>query len=377
MHCKNCGKKLREKEKFCTICGYYNDHNEEDIEKEEVETEDEIVYVTDEDIESLEKTPKKEIKGLSTFIGDELDESLYQEGESRIKREEFFNEDERYLEAFIGEDYKLIKNSPFNIYAFLLNWMYVLYRKMYLIGIIGMLLTGVIIILSPKFLLVYIVIVMAIIGLLFNKVYLLFAQKKIEKILIKYEGTDKFTMEGICKSSGGVNTQKALGIYFIFLLIIFSSMFIHYNKYYNQKFWDTNTMNKANCTSLLKTAYKNLEEDASDKLVEGACNVITNNKQKEYNIYLKLTGENNNIFLYYQTENDHLIYKDDTDNLEDLEKSTPLTEDIKKMITDKKLIEERYTKIKKESLVEDNLIKNKKNTSEKKNYILKKDEIIR
>jgi len=59
MHCKNCGKKLREKEKFCTICGYYNDHNEEDIEKEEVETE-EIIYkntkIQKSDIKKMQKT---------------------------------------------------------------------------------------------------------------------------------------------------------------------------------------------------------------------------------------------------------------------------------------------------------------------------------
>jgi len=50
--------------------------------------------------------------------------------------------------------------------------MYILYRKMYIIGIIGIILTAIIIKINPKYLLVYLGISMIFLGLIFNKLYI-------------------------------------------------------------------------------------------------------------------------------------------------------------------------------------------------------------
>lgn len=367
MRCKNCKKKLRAKEKFCTFCGYYNG-------------EDELV---DDSLPDLPATDNFEIETPESPEEDSNDSS-FSEGftlkadASGTKENEFYYKDEKFLEAYIGEDYKLIKKSPFNIYAFLLNWMYILYRKMYLIGVIGLVITGIIIRLKPKNLIIYLLVAMVLIGLLFNKVYILISKMKVEYLLKKYEGTDNFTMESICEKKGGVNVRNALIIYFAFLLIIFFSIFrFSFNKSYNKNYWEENNENRATCSSLLKTSYKDLDNNpVTGTITEGICTI----NKKEYNIYLKLQNSTKVTYVHYKTENNYLIYVNNTEDLESLETKNinqTITELEKKKLQEKKQLLEDYLTASKKSLAEDKLIKEKKNTSEKLNYIFSKEEIIR
>ena len=118
MKCEKCGKKLRKNEKFCTVCGYYNDEKD-NLSPDEWD---------DGDYDLLSEEQNNE-------NGQEINTVENSEEKKTIS---YSFEKERDLEAYIGEDYKMIKKSPFNIYAFLLNWMYVLYRKLYITGIIGL-----------------------------------------------------------------------------------------------------------------------------------------------------------------------------------------------------------------------------------------------
>ena len=109
MRCRNCGKKLREKEKFCTVCGYYNDGKDDDFQVDGVLFDNDLDLSDDSEIEEnneLDDTGEFDLKANASGTRDN----------------EFYYKDEKFLEAFIGEDYKLIKKSPFNIYAFLLTF---------------------------------------------------------------------------------------------------------------------------------------------------------------------------------------------------------------------------------------------------------------
>lgn len=369
MRCRNCGKKLREKEKFCTVCGYYNDGKDDDFQVDGVLFDNDLDLSDDSEIEEnneLDDTGEFDLKANASGTRDN----------------EFYYKDEKFLEAFIGEDYKLIKKSPFNIYAFLLNWMYVLYRKMYVIGIVGMLITGIIILLQPKFLIIYLLFVMLILGLSFNKVYILISKIKVERIVNKNAGTDNFMMENICKKKGGVKVSYALLIYFIFLILVFFGLFtVSYNSNHNEKFWKENSENRATCSSLLKIANRDLESnEISGTLKEGICVVYKTISGKDYDVYLKINDNSKTFYLYYKTEKEYLVYNNTTSDLRDLEAKSlnkTITEDEKKELSAKKNIEEAYFNATKKSTDEDLQIKNKTNDTEKKNYIFSSSEITR
>lgn len=375
MRCKNCGKRLRAKEKFCTVCGYYNSTEEDNANKITFQENDSTLTEDNFNIEIPIENQKDPEENAN------VEEFNLKADASGTKENEFYYKDEKFLEAYIGEDYKLIKKSPFNIYAFLLNWMYILYRKMYIIGIVGLVITGIVIKLHPKNLLVYAGITMVVLGLIFNKLYIFISKIKVESILKKNEGTDNFTMENICAKKGGVNVRNALIIYFIFLVIIFFSIFkFSFNKSYNKKYWEENNENRATCLSLVKTAYKDLDNNPiTGTISESAC-TINKSPKKEYNVYLKLQNNSKVTYVYYKTDNGYLVFSNSTEDLESLETKNAnqtITNLEKEKLQAKKQISDDYLIASKKAIEEDKLVKEKKNTSEKINFIFSKEEIIR
>ena len=147
MVCKKCGKRLKEGEMFCTVCGYFNDPNDisnYDDNKKENFTNDDEVDLLKEDEESVNDGIEIQAFSIDTTTDD-------------TKKTGFFDfQDDRFLEAYIGEDYKVVARKKINIYALLLSWIYFLYRKLYITGIIGLIITGIFIKFFTKYLIVLI-----------------------------------------------------------------------------------------------------------------------------------------------------------------------------------------------------------------------------
>ena len=211
---------------------------------------------------------------------------------------------------------------PFNIYAFLLNWGYVLYRKLYITGSIGLLLTAIIITFFKSILIIYIVGTMLILGLFFNNYYIFVSKRKIEKLKGEYDGTDKFTLSNMCEERGGVNVVLALLFYFIFILfVIFSNISINYNGNHNTKYWEENSENRATCISLIKQIYNDKDMFNTNGSIQGATCKIIKTGSPEYNVYLKSKTRKGMIFSYYQTEAGNIVYKNNTTEISELENS--------------------------------------------------------
>ena len=410
MRCAKCGKKLKSNEIFCTVCGYYNS----ELDKEEIDEdfplddeESEELEITDTkhkkksddflDIDLKDKKITKKIKSevvdenekLEKFIklseNEELDDSKYSPNisfdmnASGEKEDEFYYENEELLEYYIGEDYKLIKKSPFNIYACILNWMYVLYRKMYLFGIIGLIITGFILVEFPKYFIIYAVVTMLLLGFIFNKLYIFSSKNKVNRIVNKSSEDDRFNLKKICAKKGGVNILRALIIYGLFLVIVIAYMFrIRIVEPTYTKFYKENSENKANCISMIKTAYKN----AIDKNKELTIKEATCQKQEdgEFKFFLDDLKNNNDYYYYYDTSKGFLRYRNDTfdiDLLEEKKANNTITNYEIEILNEKNQIEEIYKSISKKSKEEDKLIEEEKNEEEKKNYIITKEEITR
>lgn len=437
MKCVKCGKTLKSNEKFCTNCGYYNDGSEEEIkeeleEKEENWFEDEVEANIKEDEEEIiipqekpkkekrKKTKKeKEIK-LETIVEEKPQEEIKLEPveeapqeeviedkvkevpvvkekpkkekkkkEEKVEKKEeiikedtsnnFYYKNERYLEAYIGEDYKIIKKRSFNIWAFLLNWMYLLYRKLFITGIIGLIITSLVAVFLTKYFLIYLIIMLVVLGFGFNPYYIFISKNKVEKVLEEYDGSDSFTLEKICKELGGVNIVFSLIIYMIFLIVIVLSITgFKINVNHNTKFWKENSENQANCLSLSKLAYN--QEKANYKNINEAICKVSNDKDKQYKIYLKAIKNKEEIYIYYETEKDYIVYKNSTEiipQLQDRKNKENISEDDIKLLNELLGLSKDYSNSRKASIKEDELIKNRKDKEEKHNYIISYDELIR
>lgn len=381
MKCVKCGKRLRSNEKFCTNCGYYNDEKENDTWKEPVQDEDlleenwydeEISTKEDEEviIPKEKKTPKK--KKETVKKEKKVKEKI-------IIEEEYTDENERYIKAYIKEDYKTIKKGIFNIWAFLLNWMYFLYRKLYITGIIGLVITSFVAFFFIKYFLVYFIIMIIVLGIGFNPYYKFIVKKRVEKILKEYEGSDSDSLEEICSEKGGVNTLFALIIYAVFLIItIIGVVGLRINTKHNSKFFNENSENKANCLSLTRLSYNQIKT-TYDKVEEAVC-IVSKGENKEYGLYFKVLKQNNTIYVYYQTDNSYIVYKNSTEKiklLEAKEKDKVITVEESTLLSDLRMIKEDYKKGYNKSIEEDKLIEKGKDKEEKLNYIVSYEELIR
>ncbi len=400
MHCQKCGKKLKEGETFCSICGYYNSESENDEleersgnwEIDEVDTlESDVLNADEDEYETIEEDDDDFDYNKDSLVDIVSETDAEDKGNkdfklkansSGTKEKEFYYEHEEYLEYYIGEDYKIIKKSPFNIFAFLLNLMYVLYRKLYITGIIGLIISWLFIWKFKKYIIIYVIASLIIIGFGFNKYYIFVSKIKLEKLLKKYEGKDKFELEQLLKKKGGVNVPISLLIYFIFLVCVFFTFVkIDYTPEVKKKFVSENSENQANCISLTRNAYKNIEESTNGKeIVEATCKITVKGQKKDFEIYIKNLIDGKETYSYYKTNDKYIVYGGNTKDLEELEKrekENQISDSDKEALYALRKAKTEYNNIYNDSKEDDELIKEDKNTEEKLNYVVTKEEITR
>ena len=407
MICRGCGKKLRNNENICPACGFYNETKSGSLEDDGFQEMDyfeepgannnnsDDLFLDDSNVEESYDVPfsdEQDDEGSQEEIDDLLKEKVLgekpkkQSDKLKEKISEYIGEDNTadFIAAFIGEDYKWIVNKPINIYALLFSWMYFIYRKMYIVGIVGLAITGIIYIVMPILLPILIILSMVLSAVLFNSLYLMFVKAKVQRIVDKYEDeTDAFIIEQ-CIRKGGVNTPIALLIFFIFIALLFLSHFTLTLGGNPSKYWKDNTENVANCLSLGRKTYQLLTDKESKEMInssldELACDVILTG-QKSYDVYLKVSSDGDSRIVYFANNDGEISLVGDTKYIKiltDAEKTRPLLDDEKEFLENSKILDNKYYEIKNLSSSEENLEKNNKLTGQRTHYVFTKDQIYK
>lgn len=128
--------------------------------------------------------------------------------------------DEELLRAFIGNNFEKVATNRFNFSAFFFSSFYFLYRKMYLVGIILVILSAVV---SYFFKSTFIIgiLISIISGFAFNSLYLNFVSKKIERIKATSTTED---IKAVCTRKGGTSILLAILVFIGY--IIFATIFL-------------------------------------------------------------------------------------------------------------------------------------------------------
>ena len=63
---------------------------------------------------------------------DNLEEEVEVLSDSRIDKEIKDTNKDELLEMYMGNEYDIVRKQPFNIWAFLFKWFYLLYNELYL-----------------------------------------------------------------------------------------------------------------------------------------------------------------------------------------------------------------------------------------------------
>lgn len=117
-------------------------------------------------------------------------------------KEEELSDDEKFLIEFIGPNAEKFSYKIISLPGFIFTSLYMLYRKMYLLGFITLLIQlALIIFVNP-----YISLIINILTLIFfNSLYISHAKRKIEKIKLLSGSKDSGYIANLCADKGGVN----------------------------------------------------------------------------------------------------------------------------------------------------------------------------
>lgn len=411
MRCRECGKTLRDDENICSACGFYNDRESKSLESDTNsdgyfddpsgmsgpssldDNYSDLSFEDDDDDIGERRREQEEIDDLfkEKVLGEKPTKK--KEGPS-IKMDkknggtvaQYIDTDDSadFIAAFIGEDYKWIVNKPVNIYALLFSWMYFIYRKLYLIGIIGLFVCGLIARYVPIISPIIIILSMVLSGVLFNSIYLSVAQRRVQRILDTYgDQSDSYILEK-CKKKGGVSVIKALLIFFLFLVCMVCTYYRFYIGLGESKFFKDNSENEANCMSNGKQLFNSLVEREEKEMIgssldEIACHVLITG-EKNYDIILKLKNGIDYRYIYYSTDNEEATVKGDTnyiDIIEEAKKAGPVSKEDEEILEFSKSIETRFEDIKTNSRTEEEAVKKKKMSTQRTHFAFTKDQIFK
>jgi len=121
--------------------------------------------------------------------------------------------------AFIGNNYQRIMQQKFSLPALFLSWIYTLYRKVYIPSIIGMIAIIILVFLPSAIYSVIVLVFLVVLGINFNKFYISYAKKQINKIKMTNQNVNENELISICNKKGGTNVWLAILIYAIFAII--------------------------------------------------------------------------------------------------------------------------------------------------------------
>lgn len=390
MVCRNCGKQLQEGEKFCTICGYYN---EKDLGTPTQQGNTNIDIVVPEEPPEMRNNNEfnednYDTKNLININNSLSDNSSQEQNFMNINYSSNNNleiNDNRYdrlLEAYVGEDYQEIVRKKINIYAFLFNLFYLLYRKLYVLGIVGLVILWVIGIKFSILLIPYLLVIAFLSGVLFNPIYLKLANIKIKRIRKNNPSNDDFELMEICRKKGGVNVVIALVIYVIFIACIIFSMFsFNFNLKGRGKYWEANNNNRANCMYITKNSLLYTKNNSIEgELVEAACRKFGADTSF-FDIYIKMKNFDGSVsYLFFQTGDQELTLTNNTvrkSTLENKKMTGTITPEETKQLEEIQEIESNYKKIKEESAKFDKQAVKDNDKTERTCYVFTKEELLR
>ena len=232
------------------------------------------------------------------------------------------NQKEELIKAYIGQNYDIIKDLKFSFPAFFIPGGYLIYRKLYLLAFIEILITNLLLALSisvnPVTFIVscsFLLLIRLLFGIFFPKVYRNMSKEKAEEIQKKYPNYQEAIKE--CKKVGGVASIDRLIILFIVFSIIgngsrillsqhtdVKTIFTKYMIGTERKYYpDTHTISY-NIYNMSNRNFHNVDltiilKDANKNTI-GTCPAVVNINAREYvRIYenCEITGDESTIYL--------------------------------------------------------------------------------
>lgn len=290
-NCPKCGSNINPGEDFCKMCG-----------TKITTPQNNISNITQQQQENMQNINNLQTQNsISNTEQIEILDNL---------EEDITNNDDDLINTYMGKNAEKLKDGGISGYTLLFGPIYILYRKMWLLGLIS---AG-IIILANIFLKSYSLIVLLVISIIlsfkFKDLYLNYVKEKVNKI--KRENTDKSKEELmiICSKKGGTSLLPVIALIIIYGISLYINIIVTSNLINNSK--DDNNNNYETSNKLTTLIDLNVTIPDNFKRIDFINNksvtyILKESEDYSYDCSLRLSIEdtsfyNNDAKLYLENE---------------------------------------------------------------------------
>lgn len=135
--------------------------------------------------------------------------------------------DDELIDAYIGPNATKLKNGTFSANTFFFGIFYILYRKMWIMGILLFVVNQIVEFCLPSFSFVISLTLNIIISIEFKKIYLKHVIDEVNKIKQENPNVSQDQLLQICKKKGGISILSILILGLLYVILVIFSLMIY------------------------------------------------------------------------------------------------------------------------------------------------------
>ena len=135
--------------------------------------------------------------------------------------------DDELIDAYIGPNATKLKNGTFSANTFFFGIFYILYRKMWIMGILLFVVNQIVEFCLPSFSFVISLTLNIIISIEFKKIYLKHVIDEVNKIKQENPNISQDQLLQICKKKGGISILSILILGLLYVILVIFSLMIY------------------------------------------------------------------------------------------------------------------------------------------------------
>lgn len=250
MNCQNCNSNINQGESFCRVCGTKVQQNVQTIANE-----------VNQNMQSVQQI---------TQTVNNYDQPIY----NNYQYQKNTRDDNNILiDAYIGKNIDKLKDGKFSFNVLFLGIIYVLYRKMWLLGLLWFISFLIVTLFLPSFSYILALAANVIIAINFKKWYLKHVEEKVEKIKLENQDKTQEQLIMICSQKGGTTIWPiAAFVIFYIMLVIFIFIFMIAAIIGATEEKDNKTLEQNNNSSNIMREFNNLSLTLPTNFKEGDYN---------------------------------------------------------------------------------------------------------
>lgn len=208
--CPNCGSNVNQGEAFCRVCGTRLILPQNNI----ANNQQPFQEINNQNVSNVQQSVNNQNLGVNPTL------QGLQQSQNNAGYQNNMISDDNLIDAYIGKNADKLKTGNFSASTFIFGYLYVLYRKMWLLGFIWVAASIVANMFLPSIAKYVVYFINIVISIQFKKIYLKHVKEQIDKIKIENPGKTNEQLMMLCSQKGGTTLVPVILVIILYAILI-------------------------------------------------------------------------------------------------------------------------------------------------------------